>query len=56
MQLLQRNPDASPREEAVRMQVKLFIKSLSTLLAAKPKKASTDGSNEEQARVRQLNL
>lgn len=49
MQLLQRNPDASPREEAVRMQVKLFIQSLSKLLAAKPKKASTDSSNEEQS-------
>lgn len=48
MQLLQRNPDASPREEAVRMQVKLFIESLSKLLAGKPKKANADSSNEEQ--------
>ena len=48
MQLLQRNPDASPREEAVRMQVKLFIQSLSKLLAAKPKKTSSDSSSEEQ--------
>lgn len=48
MQLLQRNPDASPREEAVRMQVKLFIQSLSNLLAAKPKKAHSDSSSEEQ--------
>lgn len=48
MQLLQRNPDASPREEAVRMQVKLFIQSLSTLLAAKPKKSHPDSGSEEQ--------
>lgn len=48
MQLLQRNPDASPREEAVRMQVKLFIQSLSTVLAKAPKKASTDSGAEDQ--------
>lgn len=48
MQLLQRNPDASPREEAVRMQVKLFIASLSKLLEAKPKKANADSNSEEQ--------
>jgi hypothetical protein len=48
MQLLQRNPDASPREEAVRMQVKLFIQSLSKLLAAKPKKSHPDSGSEEQ--------
>jgi len=48
MQLLQRNPDASPREEAVRMQVKLFIQSLSRILATKPKKASSESGGEEQ--------
>lgn len=48
MQLLQRNPDASPREEAVRMQVKLSIQSLSKLLAAKPKKTNADSNSEEQ--------
>lgn len=48
MQLLQRNPDASPREEAVRMQVKLFIQSLSTVLAKAPKKASTVSGGEDQ--------
>lgn len=48
MQLLQRNPDASPREEAVRMQVKLFIQSLSTVLAKTPKKTSTDSGAEDQ--------
>lgn len=48
MQLLQRNPDASPREEAVRMQVKLFIQSLSKILATKPKKPNTESGTEEQ--------
>jgi hypothetical protein len=48
MQLLQRNPDAAPREEAVRMQVRLFIESLTKILATKPKKASADGGGEEQ--------
>lgn len=48
MQLLQRNPDAAPREEAVRMQVRLFIESLSKILATKPKKATTETAGEEQ--------
>lgn len=48
MQLLQRNPDAAPREEAVRMQVRLFIESLAKILAAKPKKATVDVATEEQ--------
>ena len=34
LQLLQRNPDASPREEAVRMQVRVFRENLATLLKA----------------------
>lgn len=48
MQLLQRNPDAAPREEAVRMQVRLFIESLTNILAAKPKKALIEVASEEQ--------
>lgn len=48
MQLLQRNPDAAPREEAVRMQVRLFIESLSKILATKPKKAVTESTSDEQ--------
>jgi hypothetical protein len=48
MQLLQRNPDAAPREEAVRMQVRLFIESLARILATKPKKATADGGGDEQ--------
>ncbi|HEY2090865.1 MAG TPA: toll/interleukin-1 receptor domain-containing protein [Thermoanaerobaculia bacterium] len=34
LQLLQRNPDASPREEAVRMQVRVFREKLPSLLQA----------------------
>jgi hypothetical protein len=48
MQLLQRNPDAAPREEAVRLQVKLFIQTLANIPAVKAKKHNIDASNEEQ--------
>lgn len=48
MQLLQRNPDAAPREEAVRMQVRLFIHSLTSILASKPKKAGAETANDDQ--------
>lgn len=54
MQLLQRNPDAAPREEAVRLQVKLFIESLSKILAAKPKKNAPDGAPTEEQNVAKL--
>ena len=46
MQLLERNPDAAPREEAVRMQVRLFIATLAKILATKPKRAA-EGNAEE---------
>jgi hypothetical protein len=48
MQLLQRNPDAAPREEAVRMQVKLFIEGLSKLLATKHKRPSDAAASDDQ--------
>jgi hypothetical protein len=48
MQLLQRNPDAAPREEAVRMQVRLFVESLSKIHATKPKRTSGEAGGEEQ--------
>jgi len=35
VQLLRRNPDASPREEAIRMQVKVFLESSKPLVAEK---------------------
>lgn len=48
MQLLRRNPDAAPREEAVRMQVHLFIDSLSRIPATKLEKPATKTGSEEQ--------
>jgi hypothetical protein len=48
LQLLQRNPDAAPREEAVRLQVRLFIEKLGKILDAKPRKVAADGTGEEQ--------
>ena len=46
MQLLQRNPDAAPREEAVRMQVRIFIDSISKIHATKPKKSAEAGADD----------
>lgn len=37
IQLLKRNPDASPREEAVRVQVRVFLEGVKKLLSAKGK-------------------
>ncbi|MBB6584989.1 toll/interleukin-1 receptor domain-containing protein [Ralstonia solanacearum] len=47
IQLLQRNPDASPREEAIRMQVRIFLESAKKLVSAKgkPVHPATDESN-----------
>lgn len=47
IQLLQRNPDASPREEAVRRQVSIFLESAKKLVVArgKPVQPATDESN-----------
>jgi hypothetical protein len=47
MQLLQRNPDAAPREEAVRNQVRLFTESLSKVLATKQKKPEEPAADEQ---------
>ena len=48
VQLLSRNPDAAPRDEAVRMQVKLFIENLSKLLATKQKKPTDTSVSDDQ--------
>ncbi len=47
IQLLQRNPDASPREEAVRMQVRVFLEGVKRLITSKGKSSSpaSDESN-----------
>lgn len=52
MQLLQRNPDASPREEAVRRQVKIFIEAAAKSHSSRPKKESN--ANEEEQGVAKL--
>lgn len=46
IQLLQRNPDASPREEAVRMQVRVFLEGVKKLLSAKGKPSSQSSADE----------
>lgn len=46
IQLLQRNPDASPREEAVRMQVRVFLEGVKKLLVAKGKATTSTGTDE----------
>ncbi len=46
IQLLQRNPDASPREEAVRMQVRVFLEGVKKLLSAKGKPVASTGTDE----------
>ena len=46
IQLLQRIPGASPREEAVRMQVRVFLDRVKKLLSAKGKPAVSTGTDE----------
>jgi hypothetical protein len=46
MQLLKRNPEASPREEAVRTQVKIFLESIKKLFSNKGKPATTPDTDE----------
>lgn len=48
MQLLQRNPDASPREEAVRTQVKLFRSGLEAIIKARGKPKTPPATTDEQ--------
>jgi hypothetical protein len=47
MQLLQRNPDAAPREAAVRRQVSTFMDAISKIPAHKPKKLTAEVSEEQ---------
>jgi hypothetical protein len=54
LQLLRRNPDAAPREEAVRMQVKRFIELLANMPTQKPKKHAQDGAAHEDQNVAKL--
>jgi hypothetical protein len=51
MQLLSRNPDASPLESAVRMQVKLFRDKLSTLVGQENDPPTEDDDDQSAARL-----
>lgn len=46
IQLIRRNPDASPREEAVRMQVRVFLEGVKKLLASKGKPTVHVGTDD----------
>ncbi|NUR22488.1 toll/interleukin-1 receptor domain-containing protein [Frateuria sp.] len=46
IQLIRRNPDASPREEAVRMQVQVFLQGVKSLLNSKGKSAGQTGADD----------
>lgn len=46
IQLIKRNPDASPREEAVRMQVRVFLQGVKSLLSSKGKPAAQTGADD----------
>lgn len=48
MQLLQRNPDAAPREEAVRTQVRVFRQNADTILKTRGKTKAEAPASEEQ--------
>jgi hypothetical protein len=48
MQLVRRNPDAAPREEAVRMQVQIFSQKVGKILKARGSKAAEPAPTEEQ--------
>ncbi|MDB5476059.1 MAG: hypothetical protein JWP49_1570 [Phenylobacterium sp.] len=49
MQLLQRNPDAAPREQAVRTQVKIFREAVATILKSRGEVAKSPPSDEQNA-------
>ncbi len=46
IQLIKRNPDASPREEAVRMQVRVFLDGVKKLLSSKGKPIAHVGTDD----------
>jgi len=54
MQLLQRNPDAAPREEAVRIQVNVFRNSVSSLLGDKGHRCTPSSSEDEETNIAKL--
>ncbi|HEY2033208.1 MAG TPA: hypothetical protein VGH02_05935 [Rhizomicrobium sp.] len=54
VQLLRRNPDAAPREEAVRMQVKIFCAKVGEILKARGKTVAPPEGAEEDKNVAKL--
>jgi hypothetical protein len=54
LQLIQRNPEASPREEAVRRQVKAFLDNLSTLQKTSAKPHSAAASRVDETAIAKL--
>lgn len=46
IQLIKRNPDASPREEAIRMQVRVFLEGAKKLFVTKGKTASQNSTDD----------
>jgi hypothetical protein len=51
VQLLRRNPDAEPREEAVRTQVKIFKDKVSKILSATPKAKAPEPEEQNIAKL-----
>ena len=51
IQLLKRNPDASPREEAVRMQVRVFLEGVKKLISTKGKPVSVASDESNVAKL-----
>jgi hypothetical protein len=54
MQLLQRNPDAAPREEAVRTQVRVFRENVDRLLKTRGKTKVTEAPAAEEQNIAKL--
>ncbi len=51
IQLLKRNPDASPREEAVKLQVQVFLEGIKSLILKKGKPSSTVSDESNVAKL-----
>jgi len=54
MQLLQRNPDAAPREEAVRTQVRVFRQNVDSILKTRGKTKVTEAPASEEQNIAKL--
>ena len=54
MQLLQRNPDASPREEAVRRQVRVFLEEVRKVLADEGRGSPSGSTDADETNIAKL--